>query len=65
MILGYIDQHGKISRGEAMELCNLTRSQAYKLLKKMCRDRLERMGNKKGAVYLRKHSLEPTAPGGA
>lgn len=56
MVLAYVDQHGKISRGEAMELCNLTRSQAYKLLKRLCDDRLDRMGNKKWAVYVRKRS---------
>ena len=47
MILNYIDQHGQITRGEAMELCHLTRGMAYKLLRKLCATQLERKGNQK------------------
>lgn len=61
MVLSYVDQHGKVSRGEAMDLCNLTRSQAYHLLKKLCKDQLVQIGNKKGAVYVRKSSSGTTS----
>lgn len=54
MILSYIDQHGQITRGEAMELCHLTKDQAYKTLVRMCQNRLFKKGRKRATVYLQK-----------
>ena len=55
MVLTYIDKHGSIKRSEVMELCRLTKDQAYKLLKRLesC-GQVVRMGSRKGAVYVRK-----------
>ena len=38
MILQYIDAHGKITRSDVCDLCRLNKDQAYRLLKKMCKD---------------------------
>lgn len=35
MVLNYIDKHGSIKRGDVMELCRLSKDQAYRLLKKL------------------------------
>ena len=55
MVLTYIDKHGSIKRSEVMELCRLTKDQAYKLLKRLeSYGQVVRMGSRKGAVYVRK-----------
>ena len=54
MILNYIDQHGQISRGEVMELCHLTKDQAYKSLSRMCSKTIQMLGKSSQAVYVRK-----------
>jgi ATP-dependent DNA helicase RecG len=38
MVLSYIDTHGSIKRAEVMELCRITKDQAYKLLKRLKSD---------------------------
>ena len=54
MILNYIDKHDTIKRAEAMELCRITKDQAYKLLARMKKNGLIiRKGMRKGAVYKR------------
>lgn len=58
MILNYIDQHGQITRGEAMELCHLTRSQAYKTLLRMCTSSIQRIGRTRQAFYTRRSAEE-------
>ena len=35
MVLQYISKHGSISRAEAADLCNISKSQAYRLLRKL------------------------------
>jgi ATP-dependent DNA helicase RecG len=35
MILNYIEKNGRIKREEVMELCMLTKDQAWKLLRKL------------------------------
>lgn len=35
MVLSFIDKHGGIKRADVMELCHLTKDQAYKLLKNL------------------------------
>lgn len=42
MVLNYISKHGTIKRAEVMELCRITKDQAYKLLTRM---------KKKGLIY--------------
>jgi ATP-dependent DNA helicase RecG len=52
MILKYVQQHGRITRKEAVELCKLSPSQASRLLKKLAADgRLVRYGERKGTWY--------------
>ena len=55
MVLTYIDKHGSIKRADVMELCRLTKDQAYKLLKRMEKNgQIAQSGSRKGAVYERK-----------
>ena len=54
MILNYIDKHDTIKRAEAMELCRITKDQAYKLLARMKKNGpIMGKGMRKGAVYKR------------
>ena len=55
MVLTYIDKHGAIKRGEVMELCRITKDQAYKLLKRL-KDakKITKTGDRKTATYLRR-----------
>ena len=55
MVLTYIDKHGAIKRADVMELCHLTKNQAYKLLARLKeRGEIMQIGDRKGAVYERK-----------
>ena len=52
MVLNYVRQHGRIQRGEAMELCHLSAEQAKKLLARLTiEERLVRQGKKRGTFY--------------
>ena len=52
MVLSYIDKHGSIKRGDVMDLCHITRDQAYKLLLRLRKQgEIEKKGDRKGAVY--------------
>lgn len=54
MVLNYIDQHGTIRREEVMELCRITKDQAYYLLSKLKgRSLIIQKGDRKAAVYER------------
>jgi ATP-dependent DNA helicase RecG len=55
MVLNYIDKHGSIKRAEVMDLCRITKDQAYKLLSRL-KDtgKIEQTGKRKGTVYIRK-----------
>ena len=37
MVLAYIDKHGSMKRGEVMDLCRITKDQAYNLLNRLKR----------------------------
>lgn len=65
MILNYIDQHGRITRGEAMELCHLTKQQAYKTLLRMCAAAIQKTGRTRQAFYTRKKTETSEAQRGA
>ena len=55
MTLDYIDMHGFIKRSELMELCQLTKDQAYKVLDRLsAQGKIERQGEGKGSIYKRK-----------
>lgn len=55
MVLTYIDKHGAIKRADVMELCHLTKDQAYKLLARLKeRGEIRQIGERKGAMYERK-----------
>lgn len=55
MVLSYIDKHSIIKRAEVMELCRITKDQAYKLLRRLKQQgKIEQKGERKGAVYERK-----------
>lgn len=53
MVLQYVRKHGSISRREVAELCRITPSQAYRLLKRLARrGRIARVaGSTKGSRY--------------
>lgn len=52
MVLSYIMKHGAIKRAEVMELCHLTKDQAYKLLRRLKQSgRIVQVGELKSAVY--------------
>ena len=54
MVLKYVEMHGRITRREAAELCQLSPDQAYRLLGRLTGDaHLTRHGSKKGAWYER------------
>lgn len=55
MVLTYIDKHGSIKRSDVMELCRLTKDQAYNLLNRLKNSgQINQIGSRKGAVYERK-----------
>ena len=52
--LACIDKHGAIKRAEVMDLCRITKDQAYKLLKRLKNSgQVVQVGERKGAVYER------------
>ena len=55
MVLAYIDKHGSIKRADVMELCHVTKDQAYKLLTRLKNSgHITQIGSRKGAIYERK-----------
>jgi ATP-dependent DNA helicase RecG len=55
MVLAYIDKHGSIKRADVMDLCRITKDQAYKLLKRLkSGGQILQTGDRKGAIYERK-----------
>ncbi len=56
MVLRYIDMHGSIKRADVMELCHLTRDQAYKMLMRLKnRGDIRQVGERKSSFYERNH----------
>lgn len=56
MVLNYINQHGSINRLEVMELCRITKDQAYHLLKKLKNNLLiKQQGIGKATTYVSKN----------
>lgn len=54
MILQYVDTHGRITRGEAAQLCKLSPDQASRLLRTLARrGALRKVGERRGARYER------------
>ena len=54
MVLQYVDTHGRITRGEAATLCQVTPDQAYRVLSRLVeRGQLVRRGAKRGTWYAR------------
>jgi ATP-dependent DNA helicase RecG len=54
MVLTYIDKHGSIKRAEVMELCRVTKDQAYKLLSRLKKKgEIIQKGEHKAAFYER------------
>ncbi|QDX82131.1 ATPase [Denitratisoma sp. DHT3] len=52
LVLGHLQHHGRIRRGEVIELCHLTGDQAAKLLKRLKDEgRLVQHGERRGAFY--------------
>jgi ATP-dependent DNA helicase RecG len=55
MVLAYIDKHGSIKRAEVMDLCQITKDQASKLIKSLkSSGQITQSGSRKGAFYERK-----------
>lgn len=54
MVLNYIDKHGSIKRAEVMDLCQLNKNQAYRLLARMkAANQIKQIGENKGSMYKR------------
>jgi ATP-dependent DNA helicase RecG len=54
MVISYITKHGSIKRADVMELCRLSKGQAYKLLARMkAQGAIVQIGDNKGAIYKR------------
>jgi ATP-dependent DNA helicase RecG len=52
MVLSYVRQHGRIKRGEVMELCRLSKDQANKLLNRLrSKAQIQMHGDRRGAFY--------------
>ena len=52
MVLSYIEKHGSIRRSDVMELCQITKDQAYKLLTRLKENgQIIQIGTLKGAIY--------------
>ena len=52
MVINYINMHGSIRRADVVELCRLTESQAFRLLKRLKDDgRIVQKGVKRHAFY--------------
>jgi len=52
MILTYIAKHGRIKRGEVVELCRLNAPQSYRLLKKLADEgKITKKGERRHAFY--------------
>jgi len=57
MVLQYVEAHGRITRREAAELCQLGPDQASRLLRRLAgRGELQMHGTRKGAWYARRSS---------
>ena len=55
MVLSFIDKHGSIKRADVMELCRVSKDQAYKLLYRLKKnEQVVQRGELKKAVYERK-----------
>jgi ATP-dependent DNA helicase RecG len=54
LVLAHVDSHGRITRGEAADLCALSPAQATRLLQRLAdKGELVLMGAKRGAHYQR------------
>ena len=54
MILQFVEAHGQITRNQAVDLCSLSPDQASRLLRRLAtQGKLERHGERKGAIYSR------------
>lgn len=54
LVKNYVEQHGRITRQEAIELCRLTPDQAYKLLKHLAdKNIIQKHGVKRHAYYVK------------
>ncbi len=54
MVLQYIEAHGRITRRDTMELCNLSGNQASHLLRQMAAEgKLRQEGQRRGAYYVK------------
>jgi len=55
MVLNYIEKHGTIKRADVMELCRISKDQAYKLLLRLKKQGdVVQTGERKAALYERK-----------
>lgn len=55
LVKNFVHQHGRITRSDVMELCRMSKDQAYKLLRKLCEeDFLEKQGDRKNSFYITK-----------
>jgi len=58
MVKSYVDQHGRITRQEVIELCRLTPDQAYKLLRRLSDEKIiEKQGVKRYSYYVKPPSI--------
>lgn len=52
MVLQYVEAHGRINRGDAMDLCNLSEDQASYLLRRLAKEnKLRRQGSSRSGTF--------------
>ena len=53
LVKNFIQKHGRVTRSDVMTLCNMTKIQAYRLLKKMCDEKhINKHGDRKSSFYV-------------
>lgn len=62
LVCNYVAQHGQITRQEVMDLCQLSKDQAYKLLKRLAENKvIKKQGDRKAATYTSLKFIRPGA----
>ncbi len=52
LVKNFIDKNERITRGDVMTLCNMTKMQAYRLLKRLCdKNIIKKHGDRKSSYY--------------
>jgi len=53
LVKNFVEQNGRITRGDVMHLCSMTQTQAYRLLKKLNDEKyIKKQGDRKSSYYI-------------